>query len=274
MDHGGKLMAQINNAMEIFKLLNKSNCKECGHPTCLAFAAAVFKGQSDLERCPYLDSDILTRYGNKIEQPRTAERDRDEAIQHLQMRIKEIDLAAAARRVGASYNGNRLTLKILGKDFSVDTEGKMSSDIHVHAWIAGPVLNYILESRGLPVSGNWVPFRELNSGKDWYRLYGQRCEKPMKKVADTYTDLFEDMIHIFNGKQVEKHYESDISLVLHPLPKLPILICYWKPDDGLASDLNIFFDSTAEDNLNIESIYALGTGLVRMFEKISFRHGI
>ena len=95
----------------------------------------------------------------------------------------------------------------------------------------------------------------------------------MKKVADTYTDLFNDMLHIFNGRQVEDHYQSDISLVLHPLPLVPILICYWKPEDGLESSLNMFFDSTAEDNLNIESIYALGTGLVRMFEKIALTHG-
>ncbi|MBW2172383.1 MAG: DUF3786 domain-containing protein, partial [Deltaproteobacteria bacterium] len=60
---------------------------------------------------------------------------------------------------------------------------------------------------------------------------------------------------------------------LHPLPKVPILICYWKPDDGLESELNIFFDSTAEQNLNIESIFTLSTGLVRMLEKIALRHG-
>jgi len=82
------------------------------------------------------------------------------------------------------------------------------------------------------------------------------------------------MIHIFNGKPAENHYASDISLVLHPLPKVPILICYWKPEDGLESSLNIFFDSMAEDNLNIESIYSLSVGLVRMFEKIALRHGI
>lgn len=46
------------------------------------------------------------------------------------------------------------------------------------------------------------------------------------------------------------------------------------PEDGFESNLNLFFDSTADDNLPIESIYALGTGLVRMFEKISLRHGL
>ena len=93
-------------------------------------------------------------------------------------------------------------------------------------------------------------------------------------MADQYTDLFNDMLEIFNGRQVENHYSSDISLVLHPLPKVPMLISYWKPDDGLESDLNLFFDATIEDNLNIEAIYTLGVGLVTMFEKISLRHGI
>jgi hypothetical protein len=166
-----------------------------------------------------------------------------------------------------------LTIKCLGKDFSVDTMGNISTDIHVHSWIAVPVLNYIIAGAGTPVSGKWVPFRELEGGKTWYRLFEQRCEKPLKKVADTYTDLFEDMIHLFNGRQVDNHYSSDISLVLHPLPKVPLLICYWRPEDDLASDLNIFFDSNAEENLNIESIYTLGTGLVIMFEKLALRHG-
>ena len=96
----------------------------------------------------------------------------------------------------------------------------------------------------------------------------------MKKVADSYPDFFSDLLHLFAGKQVKKHYDSDISLVLHPLPKVPVLICYWKPEDGLESDLNLFFDATAEENLNIGSIFALGTGLVRMFEKIALRHGV
>ncbi|HUU41934.1 MAG TPA: DUF3786 domain-containing protein [Desulfatiglandales bacterium] len=81
------------------------------------------------------------------------------------------------------------------------------------------------------------------------------------------------VFRLFNGRQVENHYASDISLVLHPLPKVPILICYWKPEDGLESSLNLFFNSTAEDNLKIESLYTLGAGLARMFEKISLTHG-
>jgi len=80
-------------------------------------------------------------------------------------------------------------------------------------------------------------------------------------------------MHLFSGHQVGRQFDSDISVVLHPLPKVPILISYWKPDDGLESDLHLFFDESSEENLNIEAIYTLGTGLVVMFEKIAQRHG-
>jgi len=38
--------------LEIFKQLPKTNCKECGFPTCLAFAMKVAAGQEGLDSCP------------------------------------------------------------------------------------------------------------------------------------------------------------------------------------------------------------------------------
>ena len=268
-------MTQLNTTMEIFKLLDKSNCKKCNKPTCLAFAAAVFNGQKDLHECPLLSKEIIEQYGEIIPvNQKPPEQAQEQSIALLKEKVSTIDFSLAAERLGVPLSGNKLTIKCLGKDFSVDTTGNITTDIHVHPWIMIPVFNYIIESAGIPVSGQWVPFRELEGGKTWYRLFGQRCEKPLKQVADTYTDLFEDMIRLFNGKQVENHYNADISLVLHPLPKVPVLICYWKPEDELESNLNLFFDATAEENLNIESIYTLGVGLVNMFEKLSLRHGL
>jgi Domain of unknown function (DUF3786) len=191
----------------------------------------------------------------------------------LRAKLAAIDFEQAAQRIGAAYDGSRLVLKIMGKDFAVDTAGKIYTDIHVHPWVTIPVLNYILECRGAPVRGQWVPLRELPSGKDWYRLFGQRCEKPMKQIADSYAELFTDLVDIFNGRPVDGHYQSDVALVLHPLPLVPLLICYWRPDEGMESDLNLFFDASAEDNLGIRGIYALATGITRMFERLAVRHG-
>jgi acetyl-CoA decarbonylase/synthase complex subunit gamma len=40
------------SGVEIFKLLPKTNCKKCGHPTCLAFAMKLAQRQASLDQCP------------------------------------------------------------------------------------------------------------------------------------------------------------------------------------------------------------------------------
>lgn len=266
-------MPPPNNAMEIFKLLDMSNCRECGEKTCLAFAGAVFKGQKKLAECPKLDQEIIERYSEQPINRNANEQNWDEYLKELKSEIANHDLAAAAESVGAKFSSNRLTLKVLGKDFGVDAQGNLYADIHINPWVVIPFLSYILYGKRLPVSGNWVSFRELKDCKERYPLFQKRCEEPMKRVADIYTNLFEDLVHLFSGKKVAQQFESDISVVLHPVPKVPIMICYWMPEDGLESSLNVFFDETADENLDIGSVFTLGAGLAQMFAKLALRHG-
>jgi len=42
------------NALQIYKLLPRTNCKECGLPTCLAFAMRLAAKQAELDSCPYV----------------------------------------------------------------------------------------------------------------------------------------------------------------------------------------------------------------------------
>ncbi len=134
-------MPQFKNLMEIFKLLDKSNCRDCNEKTCLTFATAVLKGRKSLHECTHLDREIVDRFGGKAETPKTTEEEQDEAITRLKRRITDMDLAAAAQRLDARFFGNKLTVKICGKVLTVDTEGHLSSDIHIYSWISAPFLN-------------------------------------------------------------------------------------------------------------------------------------
>jgi acetyl-CoA decarbonylase/synthase complex subunit gamma len=46
--------------IEIFKKLPKTNCGECGVPTCLAFAMKLAAGQAELSACPYVSEEAKT----------------------------------------------------------------------------------------------------------------------------------------------------------------------------------------------------------------------
>ncbi len=47
--------------IEIFKLLAKTNCKECGFPTCLAFAMSLATGKVELSACPYVSEEAKVK---------------------------------------------------------------------------------------------------------------------------------------------------------------------------------------------------------------------
>ncbi len=44
-------------AIEFFKLLPKTNCKDCGQPTCLAFAMQLANQKAKIEDCPHVQQD-------------------------------------------------------------------------------------------------------------------------------------------------------------------------------------------------------------------------
>ena len=45
------------SGIQIYKLLPQTNCKECGFPTCLAFAMKLAAKQVELASCPYVSDD-------------------------------------------------------------------------------------------------------------------------------------------------------------------------------------------------------------------------
>ncbi|MFZ0243825.1 MAG: DUF3786 domain-containing protein [Desulfobacterales bacterium] len=266
-------MTKPKNTMEIFRLLDKSNCRQCGEKTCLAFAGAVFTGRRELADCPTLPSETLDCCNDENQVENLAEQNRDAYLAELKDEVAAIDLAESAARSGGEFDNGVLTLKVLGKNFSVDENGKLRADIHINPWVAVPFLSYILRGRGRTPAGNWVSFRDLKEGRERYPLFQKRCEEPMKQVADVYPGLFDDLVHIFSGRQVAEPFEADISVVLLPLPRVPLMICYWLPEDGLASSLNLYFDQTADENLDIGSLFSLGAGLAQMFANLARRHG-
>jgi acetyl-CoA decarbonylase/synthase complex subunit gamma len=48
------------SGLAIYKLLPKTNCKECGFPTCLAFAMKLSQKQVELSACPHVSEEAKT----------------------------------------------------------------------------------------------------------------------------------------------------------------------------------------------------------------------
>lgn len=46
------------SGLDIYKLLPKTNCKECGYATCLAFAMALAQKKASLDKCPHVTEKV------------------------------------------------------------------------------------------------------------------------------------------------------------------------------------------------------------------------
>ena len=55
--------------IEIFKLLPKTNCGQCGVPTCLAFAMALAAGKAELAKCPQVSEEAKSRLSEAAAPP-------------------------------------------------------------------------------------------------------------------------------------------------------------------------------------------------------------
>lgn len=57
------------SGIEIYKMLPQTNCKECGFPTCLAFAMKLAAKQVELASCPYVEDEAKEKLAASAEPP-------------------------------------------------------------------------------------------------------------------------------------------------------------------------------------------------------------
>jgi len=264
--------AARTSPLHLYPFLPQSNCGRCLHPTCLAFAAALVAGRRKTADCPLLSPAQRQALDRLLATAPEPDHGRPAFLDRLLERVRQLDLKRTAARVGGSYRASSLVLNCLGKDFFIDDRGTITSECHVISWVCVPILAYITNPVHKEIRGEWVTFREFDGGIDWQGLFSSRCEEPLRRITDRHPGLIEDLIDLFQG--IPDHsMQADISLVLHPLPHFPILICYQAPDQDLESELTILFDACCVDNLPIKATYTLCAGLVRMFDAIAGQHG-
>ena len=57
------------SGIQIYKMLPQTNCKECGFPTCLAFAMKLAAKQVELDKCPYVSDESREKLAESAAPP-------------------------------------------------------------------------------------------------------------------------------------------------------------------------------------------------------------
>src|SRR3989339_1840195 len=101
------MMSEIKNPLEIYAALAKTNCGQCGVPSCIAFAAALLQGQKKINACPYLPPEVAAQLAQRIVRRRSLEDDQQQVVHALQLEVTKLDFALVAPQLGAQLvDGN------------------------------------------------------------------------------------------------------------------------------------------------------------------------
>ena len=279
-------------AIDVFRQLDRSNCGQCGVPSCFGFAALVIKGDKRVQDCPSAPAalrDLFTETLEPVLRRPVVDEAQAAEFEALKREIAALDLADAAQRTGGELrrgpggeqiddlDGNRLAIRCLGKLFEIDRRGKLHAMCHVNFWLFWPLLQYALHCEGVPHRGEWVCFADLRGAQDWTRFFAHRCETGLRQLAAVDPDLLFDALSLFGtggeGKGLSGDDYPDRAIVLHPLPRVRMMVGYWRGDDDFEEHWTILFDRACERNLDVRSIYLLVQGFVEMMRRILERHG-
>jgi hypothetical protein len=86
-------------------VLPKTNCGDCGYPTCLAFAGMVVSDKHPLDGCPHLSPEVVARCTSELEEQYAAgkwtKRDMaEDALKWARERSASMDILDLPERIG------------------------------------------------------------------------------------------------------------------------------------------------------------------------------
>lgn len=260
------------SALELYKKLPRTNCGDCGVPTCLAFATKVVVEGATLGACPYLSPEALA-LADQIanQQQQGVGRKRDQlaiALKHLQEKVAPLDLEAQAARLGAEFgqeNGRPyLRLPYFGHPVQVfKDEIRYAPAAAPNPWDAILLYNYIASQGSRPPQGSWIKFESLpNSISKAKTLH--RLERDLAAAFSGRVPTLRQRAAVLGATPVQFSDQADLQVIFTPLPRLPVLLIFREaePEEGFAAQAEFLFDTGVMDYLDLESLLFLVERLI------------
>jgi len=255
-------------------VLPQTNCRDCGFPTCLAFASKVVSEKYPLRSCPHIPADLLARCETELAeqyaQGKWLKRDMaEDALQWARSRAASLAIEDLPARIGGELmqlDSNTVLrlpyfkeyLHILGTTITRGDGGEVSRYEQVF------ILNHLAQGGSRPPSGRWKGFVEFPNTVSKMVSMKSAVEEPLIARFSGRTDeLRQRALELGAQPMPSNDGAADVAMVFTPLPRVPVALLFWDaaPGDDVRSQAKLMFDATVVEHLDIESIVFLSERL-------------
>ena len=259
------------------KILPRTNCGECGHPTCLAFASMVVSEKLPLANCPHLKPDVVQSCQKELDQQHAAGKwtKRDMAVDALKwareraasMAIEDLPSRIGGRLV--EVNGATcLKLPYFNAKVLVGPDGITREDQEeLGQWEKVFIYNHMAQGGDAEPVGKWRGFQEIPNTVSKIKSMRSQVETPLQQVFSGRVEALAKAAEAIGGVDESAAVGSaDLVFRFQPLPRLPVRLLFWDEDktDGFDAKAKLIFDDTITDHLDIESIVFLSERIAQL----------
>jgi len=259
------------SVLDVYKrLLPRTNCGDCGRPSCLAFASMVVSEGEPLERCPHLEAETVAGAQEEIDAQRaegkwTRKDLAAEALSWARERAASVRTADLPGRIGGNLvqddDGDLLELPYFQELLKVrDGRVEKASGEPLTRWEQVFLYNHMAQGGSREPTGAWKGLVELPNTLSKVKSMKRHVEEPLIERFRGRREALLEAGRRLGGEDVTgRESEADAALAFRPLPRVPVLVLFWDedPEEGYDARVKLLFDETVVEHLDIESILFL-----------------
>ncbi|MGD8959944.1 MAG: DUF3786 domain-containing protein [Desulfobacteraceae bacterium] len=257
------------------QVLPRTNCRDCGHPTCLAFASMVVSERLPLAACPHLSPQTVARYQPILDAQHAQGKwtKRDPAADALQwarersagMRPEDLPARIGGRLVRTADGQPALELPYFTDTVLIRPDGIQKKDgTPLNRWEQVFIYNHLAQGGSALPAEDWRGLEQIPNTVSKIKSMQRHVEAPLVARFRGRLAALAAAARALGAKEVTGRVGSaDAAFRFQPLPRIPLLLLFWEesPADGLAAGVKLLFDATITEHLDIESILFLSERL-------------
>ncbi len=237
-----------------------TNCGKCGHPTCLAFAAAVLKTGQILTACPFINLKGLNMSEVRQSADNLQAEQKDlKFIAFLKSELQIVDFSRLAPALGAVYQNPppALAFSYLGQHTVISKNGITINGQPPNDHRDQILLyNYLRSGGGRAPDDEWLGLESLPNTISKVKTLNTYGEEPLAcGLSAGGVKNFQQAVLNTGGKMAAAD-GADLSARIPVLPMVPVYILFWaeEADENFPARVKILFDHHILDFLDIESL--------------------
>lgn len=256
------------------KVLPRTNCGDCGFPTCFAFASMVVSEKLPIRNCPHLAPDLVEKIQAELDeqyaQGKWTKKDlAADALKWARERASSMTLEAISGRIGGRIAEEGSTLYVEISYFTdvvrVSEQGISRLDgTPLGRWEQVFLYNHMAQGGRSRPKGVWKALEEIPNTVSKIVSMREQVETPLVEHFRGRKEDLRRAAHEAGGKELEDAaQDADLAVLFNPLPRIPVLLLFWDeiPGEPFGAKVKLLFDLTVTEHLDIESIIFLSERL-------------